>query len=40
MVVADDVDNTHFMVVTVQMVSESDKTTVLDTILDTFFAAY
>jgi serine protease Do len=38
--VADDYDNTHFMVVTIQMVSDADKTTVRDNILNTFFAAY
>lgn len=37
--VTKDIDNTHLMIVTAQLVSETDKTTVLEEILNTFFAA-
>jgi serine protease Do len=39
-VVAVDANNTHFIVVSVQMVSEADKTVVLDEVLGTFIAAF
>lgn len=35
-----DVDDTHFVLLTVQMVSDEDKTVVLDQVLKTFFAQY
>jgi serine protease Do len=38
--VANDVSNTHFIVVSVQMVSEADRTIVLDEVLGTFIAAF
>ena len=38
--VANDASNTHFVVVSVQMVSEADKTIVLDEVLGTFIAAF
>jgi serine protease Do len=38
--VADDVNGTHFIVVTLQMVSEADKTTVLDEVLGTFIGQF
>lgn len=39
-VVADDVNGTHFIVVSVQMVSEADKTIVLEEVLGTFIGLY
>ena len=39
-VVANDASNTHFIVVSVQMVSEADKTVVLDEVLGTFIAGF
>jgi serine protease Do len=38
--VTKDAANTHLMIVTAQLVSEADKTTVLDGILNSFFAAF
>lgn len=39
-VVADDYNSTHFMVVTIQMATETEKTTVLENILNSFQAVY
>jgi serine protease Do len=39
-VVADDYNQTHFIVATIQMVTDVDKTTVLDNILNSFQAVY
>ncbi|MGX5680340.1 S1C family serine protease [Schumannella luteola] len=39
-IAAKDVDNTHLMIVTAQLVDDTDKTAVLDEILNTFFASF
>ena len=39
-VVATDAEQTHLMIVTIQMVSEEDKTTTRDAILSTFLALF
>ena len=39
-IVAQDADKTHFIICTIQMVSDEDKSTVRDEILNSFWAIY